>query len=121
MSFEWDRVFYTSFTDSIEASADEEQNVIIDDADELRLGFEYVFLKIRPIVALRGGLWLDPDHRIRSVSDDDRIARAFFRAGDDELHVAFGAGIVFDRFQFDFGVDLSELVKSASLSAIFSF
>jgi long-subunit fatty acid transport protein len=121
VSFEWDRVFYSWFTESIEAGADEEQNVAIDDADELRLGVEYVFLKLRPVIALRGGIWLDPDHRIRSFGRDDPLARAFFRAGDDELHGAFGVGVVFAQFQLDFGVDLSELVKSASLSAIFSF
>ncbi len=121
ISFEWDRVFYSSFTESIEAGADEEQDVLIDDADELRLGLEYVFLKTRPVIALRGGIWLDPDHRIRSFSPDDPLARAFFRAGDDELHGSLGLGVVFDRFQLDFGVDLSELVKSASLSAIYSF
>jgi hypothetical protein len=30
-------------------------------------------------------------------------------------------GVVFNRFQLDFGVDLSDLVKRASLSAVFSF
>jgi long-subunit fatty acid transport protein len=121
VSFEWDRVFYSNLIESIERETSEEQNIVTDDANELRLGIEYVFLKFRPVLALRGGIWLDPDHRIRSVAQDDAIARAFFKAGDDELHGAFGVGVVFDRFQIDFGIDLSELVKSASLSAIFGF
>jgi long-subunit fatty acid transport protein len=121
VSFEWDRVFYSSIMESIERETPDDQNAVMDDASELRLGVEYVFLKLRPVLALRGGIWLDPDHRIRSVARDDAIARAFFRAGDDELHGALGVGIVFERFQIDFGIDLSELVKSASLSAIFSF
>jgi hypothetical protein len=121
VSFEWDRVLYSNLTESIERETPEEQHIVTDDANELRLGLEYVFLKLRPVLALRGGIWLDPDHRIQSLADDDLIARAFFRAGDDELHGALGVGIVFERFQIDFGIDLSELVKSASLSAIFSF
>ncbi len=121
VSFEWDRVFYSNLIESIERETPEEQHIVTDDANELRLGVEYVFLKFRPVLALRGGIWLDPDHRIQSLADDDPIARAFFRAGDDELHGALGVGIVFERFQIDFGIDLSELVKSASLSAIFSF
>jgi long-subunit fatty acid transport protein len=121
VSFEWDRVFYSNFIGSIERETSEEQNIVTDDANELRLGVEYVFLRLRPILALRGGIWRDPDHRIQSVARDDAIARAFFQSGDDELHVALGVGIVFERFQIDFGIDLSELVKSASLSAIFSF
>jgi hypothetical protein len=107
--------------ESIERETVSDQNAVMDDVNELRLGVEYVFVGLRPVLALRCGIWLDPDHRIQSVARDDAIARAFFRAGDDELHGALGIGIVFERFQIDFGIDLSELVKSASISAILSF
>ena len=52
---------------------------------------------------------------------EDALGRAIFRGGDDELHFALGAGVAFDRFQIDAAVDFSDLVDTASLSAIYSF
>ena len=91
-----------------------------DDGDELRLGGEYVFLDQKPVVALRAGVWLDPDHRFRSTIDDAEH-RVLFPPGEDEIHVAIGVGFAFSSFQIDAGADFSSLVDTFSLSAIFSF
>jgi hypothetical protein len=116
VSFDWDRVEYASIIESVEL--DTEQT--LDDGDELHLGSEYVFLAAMPAIAVRGGIWLDPDHRLRAT-DDDRVNRAFFPLGDDELHFAFGVGVVWRTLQVDLGVDLSDLVDTVSLSAIYGF
>ena len=55
VSFQWDRIDYSSIAESL---GDPEQAV--DDADELHLGGEYVFLDSTPIVAVRLGMWLGP-------------------------------------------------------------
>jgi hypothetical protein len=72
------------------------------------------------MVALRFGAWTEPDHRIRYVGDN-KILRALLRAGENQLHFSVGFGLVFKKFQIDLGIDLSELVDTASLSAIYSF
>ena len=96
------------------------EGIEIDDANELHFGVEYVFLASTPVIAARGGIWLDPDHKIRFVGDSP-FTRAVFQPGSDEVHFSAGVGVAFRNFQLDFGVDLSDPVKTVSLSAIFSF
>jgi long-subunit fatty acid transport protein len=118
VSFEWDRVDYSAILESLTFEIDS----VLDDADELHLGAELVLPDRQPILAFRGGLWLDPDHRQRiEGTGGDELDRAFFRAGDDELHLAAGIGVVFRRFQLDAGLDLSELVDTFSISTIYAF
>lgn len=113
LSFEWDRVEYsTIFADDDELH--------IDDANELHLGGEYAFLNLAPIVSLRAGVWLDPDHRI-SCSGCYYVAEALLTSGEDQMHCAAGVGLAFDRFQLDLAADFSELVDTFSLSFIYSF
>ncbi|TNF70667.1 MAG: hypothetical protein EP299_13565 [Acidobacteria bacterium] len=122
VSFEWDRVEYSRIIDSIESDVIDTDDIALDDGDELHLGFEYAFLSSSPIVALRAGAWLDPDHRIRtSGTEDDPLGRALFQEGEDEIHLALGIGLAFKNFQVDFGLDFSDLVDTVSLSAIYSF
>jgi hypothetical protein len=125
---EWDRVGYSSifssFDPEVEQSLDPDLNLEIelaaDDGDELRLGGEYAFLDVRPVVAIRAGIWLDPDHRFHSTSTDPEH-RALFQPGEDELHLAVGLGLAFKSFQVDLAADFSDLVDTFSLSAIYSF
>ena len=113
VSFEWDRVMYSTIFGDFEG-------VELNDGNELHLGGEYAFIEWVPAVALRFGLWLDPNHRLLAL-EGDALVKAIFRGGQDELHVAFGFGLAFQNFQVDLGVDLSKLVNTASVSAIFSF
>ncbi|MFQ5524702.1 MAG: hypothetical protein ACE5GX_00440 [Thermoanaerobaculia bacterium] len=73
-----------------------------------------------PIVAVRVGAWLDPDHQVHDTSDDLFI-RALEQPGDDQVHFALGFGLAFESFQIDVGVDLADTVDTISLSAIYSF
>ena len=116
--FEWDRVEYASIVDSLGESSSDAN---LDDGDELHLGFEVVFPGSTPLIALRAGAWLDPDHRVRFIGSTSALDRAIFRGGDDEIHFAFGVGLAFDDFQIDAAIDLSELVDTVSVSAIYSF
>jgi len=120
VGFEWDRVEYSSIIESITSELVDTSEVVIEDADELHLGFEYVFLQTTPVVALRVGSWLDPDHRFR-FEGDSAVTRALFPSGEDSVHVAVGVGLAFSSLQVDLGFDYSDNVSTASLSAIYSF
>ena len=121
-SFEWDRVEYSSIAVSLDPAVFDTVDLVLDDADELHAGFEYAFLHSQPLIAVRLGAWLDPDHRIHIRGERrDAFDRAIFQPGDDEIHVAVGIGVVFKRIQRDFAFDRSDLVDTASLSAIFHF
>ena len=92
---------------------------MLEDADELHLGAEYAFFLGRSVMALRLGLWHDPDHQLRN--DSSQFSRAELPGGSDELHLAAGFGVVLDKVQIDLGVDVSRLRDTASISAIYSF
>jgi hypothetical protein len=133
VGFEWDRVEYSSIFDRFQATqiggvddqADLEVQLGADDADELHIGAEYAVLESSPVIAIRLGAWLDPDHRFHSTrvgdSDGELEHRALFPRGDDEIHVAVGVGLALTNFQIDLGADFSDLVDTVSLSVIFSF
>ena len=116
VGLEWDRVEYSDILSSLTLETD----VQLDDANELRAGIEYAFLDMRPMVALRAGLWVDPDHRMRSTGSD-ALTDALFRPGSDETHLSLGLGMVFRLLQVDLAIDLSELVDTASISVIYGF
>ena len=121
-SLEWDRVLYSEFLDSIGSSTIiGTETVLLDDANELRLGFEYVFLDWSPLVAIRTGAWRNPDHSIRSVEHDDPLELALLPGGQDDVHLAVGLGIAFENFQIDLAFDSSDLVDTAALSFIYQF
>ena len=115
---EWTRVQYSTILDSLDSrfrtSGDR-----IDDADEIHLGAEYAFFRGRSVMAVRLGAWHDPDHQQRN--ETSAFSRAEVPGGDDELHLAAGFGVAFDKFQIDVGLDLSELRDTASISMIYSF
>ena len=120
-SVEWDRVLYSEILDSI-GSGDliGTSTVRLDDANELRAGVEYAFRQLNPLIALRGGIWRNPDHTIRSV-EDDPLEQALLPGGDDDIHLAIGAGVVFKNFQIDLAIDVSDLVDTAAISLIYQF
>lgn len=120
VGFEWDRVEYSIIKETLDSPLADTSLVAIDDADELHLGVEYVFLRTNPLIAVRGGLWHDPDHRFRYTGDDP-FDQALFPPGEDALHVTVGVGIAVKAFQIDLGVDLSDNSDVFALSAIYSF
>ena len=120
VGFEWDRVEYSVIMETLGSELVDVTDLGLDDADELHLGFEYVFLESTPLIAVRAGLWRDPDHRFR-YEGDDPFQSALFHPGEDALHISVGAGIAFKRLQIDVGADFSDAVDQFALSAIFSF
>ena len=115
VTFQWDRVNYSSIADSLELD-----DQVIEDADELHLGAEYVFLDSTPIIAVRLGIWLDPDHEPRATIDDP-LLRALLPGGEDQVHYAAGFGVAMQNFQIDLAVDFADRTDTASLSAIYNF
>ncbi len=111
LGFEWDRVDYSDMIDDA-------AGLRLEDGDELRLGAEYVFVERSPVLSLRLGLWLDPDHRMR-YEGRNYVAERLLTGGGDELHFAAGLGLAFGRMTLDFGLDLSDLVDTLSVSTIF--
>lgn len=96
---------------------------VLDDGNEVRAAGEYLFTNLpAPLsaIAVRGGVWHDPDHRIRyeGVFSADTV---LYPKGESELHYTGGAGIVFEKVQFDVGFDRSETVKTFSVSAVLRF
>lgn len=115
VSFQWDRVEYSDPPISLGLN-----DQTIDDADELHLGAEYVFLGSTPIIALRLGTWLEPDHQMRATVDDP-FTRALLPGGEDQIHYAAGLGMATQRFQIDLAVDFADRGDTVSLSAIYNF
>jgi long-subunit fatty acid transport protein len=121
-ALEWKRVEYSSVLESF-LPQQRDQDDRLDDADEIHLGGEYAFFAGTSVLAVRLGIWHDPDHQIRSETDpaENPFITAILPSGEDELHFAAGLGLAFDRFQIDFGIDISERVGTAALSTIYSF
>lgn len=115
VSFQWDRIDYSSIPESLRLD-----DMAVDDADELHLGGEYVFPGSTPILAVRFGAWLDPDHQLRATGEDPFL-RALLPRGADEIHYAVGLGLAFEGFQIDVGIDLADRVDTTSISAIYGF
>jgi long-chain fatty acid transport protein len=96
---------------------------VLDDGNEFRAAGEYLFTNLpSPLsaIAIRGGLWHDPDHRIR-YEGPFQADSALYQPGESEMHYTGGGGIVFEKFQFDVGYDHSETVKTFSVSAVLRF
>jgi long-subunit fatty acid transport protein len=115
VSFQWDRINYSSIVKSLKID-----DRIMDDANELHLGAEYVFIGSSPVVALRFGVWQDPDHRMRNNSGNP-FAEALVPRGQDEVHFSLGLGLATPRFQIDAAVDIADQVNTLSVSAIYNF
>ena len=118
------RVQYSQVTSGMgSAFGADPDDYVVDDANEVRVAGEYLFTNLpSPLsaIAVRGGYWFDPDHRIRyegPFSTDTVV----YPAGEDEGHFTFGGGIVFEKAQFDVGFDRSETVKTFSVSAVLRF
>ena len=115
ISFQWDHVEYSSISSSLQLD-----DQTIDDINTLHLGAEYVFLDSTPIIALRLGSWLEPDHQVRATVDD-LFLQAILPPGDDDVHFSAGLGVAMQRFQIDLALDFADRVDTVSLSAIYNF
>jgi long-chain fatty acid transport protein len=97
-------------------SAEIEQLSGIDDRTRPHLGGEWVFLKAKPLIGLRAGVWYDPYGGAVSSTHDGGVT-------DPEavFHAAAGIGFAWKKFQLDLGGDYSERTTITSISMIFTF
>jgi hypothetical protein len=103
-------------------------NFTMDNGVELHAGFEYVLP--RPVnwpVALRTGVWRDPDHAIKYTAPpggdeiDERFA-AYLPGGKDLTHFTFGGGVTISpQLQVNAGADVSSRTTVVSVSAVVQF
>lgn len=120
-AIEWDRVTYSSILESIGRSEEVDvSDLSLEDADEIHIGVEYVFLASSPLVAIRAGIWRDPYHRAIYVGPR-LYDRAILPKRDDDLHFTLGFGLAFKKSQIDIGVDVSDTVRRLSVSTIRTF
>jgi long-chain fatty acid transport protein len=88
----------------------------LENRTRLHLGGEWVFLKAKPLIGLRAGVWYDPKGILVSSDPDGE----FIEAGS-VVHYSGGIGFAWKKFQLDLGADFSERTTIGSLSMIFTF
>jgi long-subunit fatty acid transport protein len=125
------RVLYSQLIDNmglgfnvvVKGVAVGKDDYVLDDGNEVRAAGEYLFTNLpSPLsaFAIRGGVWRDPDHRIR-YEGPFQTDSVLYQPGKSEMHYTGGAGIVFEKAQFDVGFDRSDSVKTFSVSAVIRF
>lgn len=110
------------------------QDYVIDDATELHLGAEYVFFIKKSPIAIRGGMFTNPPHKVKFVNPNLSIPLAQWNAafeeifwnlagkGDTEIGITIGSGIVLSQHvQIDFAYINSDSIKEFSISTVLKF
>lgn len=100
---------------NVVVSAEIEQLSGIDDRTRPHLGGEWVFLKAKPLIGLRAGVWYDPQGGAASSTPDGGVTDP-----GAAFHTAAGIGFAWRKFQLDLGGDYSERTTIVSLSMIFT-
>jgi long-subunit fatty acid transport protein len=128
ITVDYDNVEYSALVENFTVAAApfaDPNEFVVDDADELHVGFEYVFATLANPIYLRAGAWRDPAHQIRyeGPQPDETVALwAGSQAADDEDHFSFGVGFAIgESFSIDLAADFSERVDIAALSAVYRF
>ena len=96
----------------------------VDDADELHVGMEYVFVGVKNPLAIRAGAWLDPAHKVQYMGDSDVLSLVWAanNQADDEWHYTLGFGMTFGgKFQVDLAADFSDPIDTVALSGVYRF
>lgn len=105
----------------LELTEDTEKQYTVDNATEIHLGMEYIVLFNNRALALRAGVYNDPDHTIR-YSREFPAAEELFPGGDDQIHVTGGLGFMFsDHFQIDAAANIAENLTQFSISTVYRF
>lgn len=134
ITLDYDHVKFSQFGDNTLNVRGEGVRYTADDANQFRAGLQYVFPIGSSFLAIRGGYWRDPDHRVRAVgvqpSPQDNfttarnkaINRLLFVSGSDVDHYTGGIGLAAgEHFQLDGAVDYAKTVTTVSLSAVGRF
>ncbi len=96
-------------------AAEIEQLTGIDNRTRPHLGGEWVFLRAKPLIGLRAGVWYDPQGGAVSSTPDGGVTNA-----EAVFHTAAGIGFAWKKFQLDLAGDYSERTTIVSLSMIFT-
>ncbi len=124
ITFDYVRVEYSQLVRDLisidRVSGPELAFFVVDDSDELHLGFEYFLLNARVPISIRLGAWHEPDHKIRYTGEKPRNV-ALWRPGKEEMHYAVGFGVTTRTLQLDAAFDYSDRDKTASVSAVYRF
>jgi hypothetical protein len=143
VSVETDRVTYSELMSNfsqVSLPADSPQagyvtrNHYIDDATEVRGGgaYEYSLSQsanaLRPTrLALRGGLFFDPQHQIYYQPDNPQngyptpLDAVLFPKAKDDLHRSVGIGVEFTHVLFDLAADFADKGNTFIVSSVFKF
>ncbi len=103
------------------------ENYSVENATEVHFGVEYILALGERFLALRAGIYNDPDHTIRFTGTTgetvfDIAGREKFLGGDDQIHVTGGLGLVVnDRLQIDTAANIAGRYTQLSLSAVYRF
>ncbi len=110
-----------------EAGVYTKENYIIDNATEVHVGVEYILALSERFLALRAGIYNDPDHTIRFTGTTgetvfDIAGREKFSGGEDQIHITGGAGLVVnEHFQIDTAANFADKMKQLSVSVVYRF
>lgn len=113
--------------DIVESGMATKDNYTIENATEIHVGAEYVLPLGKRFLALRTGIYHEPDHTIRFTGttgdpEYDSIYRELFPGAADQWHVTGGIGLVVNnRFQVDTAVNIAENAQQFSFSAVYRF
>lgn len=103
------------------------ENFSVDNVTEVHFGVEYILVPGNHFLALRAGIYTDPDHAIRFTGTtgdpvEDITGRELFPGGEDQIHITGGLGVVFsDHFQIDAATNIADRSKQLSISAVYRF
>ncbi len=114
LSFEWSHIDSSRTLSRLDRGLFDTASFTLDDGDDLHLGGEWIFLRSKPVIALRAGLWREDSRPLR------RLGRAApgFSATD---HRSVGIGLAWKRFQIDLAADWWAAAGLGSLSFVYSF
>jgi hypothetical protein len=93
----------------------------LDDAGEVHLGVEHVFLVIEShlVGTLRLGAWREPFHEPVYTGSVPLFQALFGKKGKDQSHASAGLGFVFkEDFQLDLAADFSNSTDTFSVSLV---
>ncbi len=129
-SIDYDRVQYSHLTThfvTFQVDPSVVDRVAIPDGNEIHFGTEYSFFERAGNLALRAGIWFDPNHSVQYTSDGTRSdldtrLKAVFPGGANAWHYCGGFGITLSRaVEVNVGADFASQRTYASASIIARF
>ncbi|MGD2270730.1 MAG: outer membrane protein transport protein [Desulfobacterales bacterium] len=99
----------------------QDDDFVIDDEFEFRVGLEYIFEAGRIPLAARAGYYFRPDHGV-VYNGPDPLFRDILQERDDDDHIySAGLGAVFDNVQIDLAGIYGDYIKELILSLVYRF